>query len=230
MPAARKDTLACLQPPVVRTYTLGEAVPSNGQLLPFGCLCRMSEKGPGRRRCRQKPDRVSDFSCGQNGGNSADDRRPPKPTHVLKLQGTYRPHRHGNRPEPAALPPLGEPPDWVTGTEGMLAIWRNLTAHAPHLRAGDRRQVCTLCLAAYLWERDRTALLEYAAESPPSLHARVLTGARMIMALSKELGLTPLGRARIAMEAAPKAPEEPDPDDTWGRLKSFSILRGGRVE
>jgi hypothetical protein len=29
MPAARKDTLACLQPPVVLTYTLGEAVPSN---------------------------------------------------------------------------------------------------------------------------------------------------------------------------------------------------------
>jgi hypothetical protein len=29
MPAARKDTLACLRPPVVRTYTLGETVPSN---------------------------------------------------------------------------------------------------------------------------------------------------------------------------------------------------------
>lgn len=150
---------------------------------------------------------------------------PPQSPSVARLHGTFRPYRHGNRPEAPQLPPLGDPPDWVIETEGLSAIWRDVTAHAAHLRAADQRQVQTLCFAIYMWERDRRALMEYAAEPPRALLTRVQAGARLIMALSKELSLTPIARQRLLMEG-PRDVEEVDPDDSWGRLRNFSLIKG----
>jgi hypothetical protein len=151
---------------------------------------------------------------------------PPQSPSVARLHGTFRPYRHGNRPEPPELPPLGNPPDWVIETEGLLAIWRDVTDHAAHLRAADQRQVQTLVFAIYLHDRDRVRLLEYATEPPPALLTRVRAGAKLIMALSKELGLTPIARQRLVMEGT-KGVEKADPDDSWERLRNFSLVRRG---
>jgi hypothetical protein len=71
-------------------------------------------------------------------------------------------------------------------------------------------------------------LLEYTAEPPPALQLKVMTGARMIMSLSKELGLTPLSRARLAAEL-PSDNAEVDAGFARARFAYRNLLRGAGV-
>jgi hypothetical protein len=148
---------------------------------------------------------------------------PPISPSIARQRGTFRPYRHGNRAEHPDLPPLGPPPAWFPGE--MTVIWLDIVAASPHLRAPDARAVAALVLAVYLHQRDAVRLLEL-TDPPEKLQTRVMAGARSIMQLSRELGLTSLARARLVEPLS--TGEDEDASTGWELLRSLRVVEGGK--
>lgn len=99
--------------------------------------------------------------------------RPPKPVRIHRLDGTYRPDRHGGRDEPVASGLLTEmqPPAWMS--ERQREIWREILADAPR---GLLRRIDHQLLVNYvelIERRERAAIaqrqVEDVAEMAPLL-------------------------------------------------------------
>ncbi|WP_198376835.1 phage terminase small subunit P27 family [Neoroseomonas rubea] len=169
--------------------------------------------------------------------------RPPKPTALHRLQGSYEPSRHRQR-EAAEPPPIGElspvPPEHLT--EEARRIWIAATPFMMKgvVGAGDAHVVTAFCEAAAMHRRAvrAQALLDANKELPflakgkdgqPTLspYLRLIRQqADAMVRYASELGLSPSARARIgalafAPDAAPLSPSE----DPWG---SFQVIKGGK--
>lgn len=145
---------------------------------------------------------------------------PPSDPKVLKLRGTYRPHRHADLQPPIHAP--GElaalsPPEWF-GPE-LQAIWMRLLEAMPRrlLGAIDRDLLAVLVEATDRHARSSTALREAEAAPPTEASAeaiahltkRVRQAGADVRQTAQALGITPAARQRISVAPAP--PESTDP-------------------
>ena len=115
--------------------------------------------------------------------------RPRKPTALLKLEGSFRRDRHGDRvQEPDA--PLGGPPGHLPA-DARLA-WRQVAGSATWLRRPDRP------LVELYAQLQAAARRDFAAMSAAKLS--------LLAGVAGRLGLGPVDRARV--HAASAAPED----------------------
>lgn len=149
-----------------------------------------------------------DFSCGHYGNRRVGMGRPAKPTALLRLHGTMRPGRHGDRarePKPAGGAP--EAPEWLLPE--ARAEWDRVIAAYAELGILTRLDRGTLGIYCQMWARFAAA--ERADPYVPMPASYIATMAN----IATRLGLDPAGRTRLR---SPEAP--PDPDSPWDRLKA----------
>ncbi|MGL4513819.1 MAG: P27 family phage terminase small subunit [Lacipirellulaceae bacterium] len=123
--------------------------------------------------------------------------RPPKPTSLHLVEGTFRGDRHGERlaePRPDGLP---EVPAWLEGE--ALGHWQEVVPTLVATRVAkalDSHALAMMCTWWAEWRRLRDA--------PPETSGRVyLLGRaqREWSALASRFGLTPADRTRLAADA-----------------------------
>lgn len=166
--------------------------------------------------------------------------RPPKPTALHKLHGTFRQDRQGKRRagEPKPVGDLRDAPDWFT--ESQREGWDYAIQHSPAgllkmidrgmlvlwVEAEDRHRIATETQAK-LNERSRD--LPFLIKSPigmvPSPYVEIIDRAAKIMFRAADaMGFSPVARPRIRVGAAPK---DEDKNDPWARLR---VISGGRKD
>jgi P27 family predicted phage terminase small subunit len=159
--------------------------------------------------------------------------RPPKPTALLKLRGTYESGRHGKRVDgrsAIAVGDLGEPPADLT--ESQEDVWRYAVANMPRgvmkaidrdmlriwVEASDRHNTARLMQAVL----DRDSVLKLLIKTPnglaPSPYNDIMDKcAKTMIRVAQELGFSPVSRARIkadslTIDAEPEDEEDPRVD------------------
>jgi len=162
--------------------------------------------------------------------------RPPKPTALHRLQGTYHTGKHRDRArEPVAEGELDEAPPWFTPAQ--REVWRYALDNAPKgvlkkidlsvlmawVDAFDRHRIAMEMQA----KLDQDASLKLLIRTPQGLisspYNEILdaTGKKMMRAVA-ELGFSPAARPRIhADQAQPKD----DPNNPWAALR---LIPGGK--
>ncbi len=150
--------------------------------------------------------------------------RPPKPIHLHRIGGTFRPHRHGARNEPEAPGLINEVQPRSSMGRRQRQIWREVLGDAPLglLRRIDRQLLVNDVEVVERHERAAIAhrKLDDAARTEPLLsrHGAVVTISPYIRImnhcvlpmtkLQSEMGFTPSARASLGVPMLP-APEEP---------------------
>ncbi len=138
--------------------------------------------------------------------------RPPKPTALLQLQGTYRADRHEKRSrEPRAKGTL-DAPDWLAPE--ARAEWDRVVeayAEAGVVTPLDRAMLATFC---QLWARYVEA--EQAEPYAPVPISHVVSMAN----IANRLGLDPSGRVKLPVQ------EEPDPRPNPWDLPAPTMVSG----
>lgn len=167
--------------------------------------------------------------------------RKPKPTPLHRLQGTYRPDRHGKRATEPQAPATMDvaPPAYLTPDQQIA--WRFAITNAP---AGVLRQIDTTLLRAWVEADDRhrramVAQAEFESRNPRfpllrlnkkgepvvSPYIREIDRAtERLLSLAGELGFSPTARPRLAQrdgESPLSVPTTP-----WTQLR---VLRGGKA-
>jgi len=167
----------------------------------------------------------------------------PKPTALLKLQGTYQKSRH-DRPEPK---PEGElkqrpPPDDLTPAQ--QAIWTSRLAWAPPGMLADLDYDAFASYVQLIDARDRIVTAQRKLDEGKTIPFMVRgKGGHPIVSplfrelqrtiasmtrLAAELGFTPSARTRISVDTTVPAASNPD-DGGWGMLKTFPVIKGGKA-
>tara|TARA_Y100001973_G_C5209218_1_gene344257 strand:+ start:71 stop:496 length:426 start_codon:yes stop_codon:yes gene_type:complete len=124
--------------------------------------------------------------------------RHPKPLSVLKLEGSYRPNRHGKKSHEAITDedPPGRPPN----LKGLGAeIWDYVVeTRSNWIAPSDRLTLEHLC---DLWVLRTEALERYQCD-PESREARTAfrDWSTMFVQVASRFGLTPSDRARLGEE------------------------------
>jgi phage terminase small subunit len=163
--------------------------------------------------------------------------RPPIPTKVHQLKGTYRKSRHDVRagePVPDGVLSADDPPAWMSA--GQRDLWKFAIANAPPslLTPIDGPALSVWCVAADQHavavaaqaRRDANGygpggapLLSHGRDGGMSVspYLRVIdqSGARMLRAAG-ELGFSPGSRPRLGMGTKPKGGD--GADDVWSRF------------
>lgn len=166
--------------------------------------------------------------------------RPPKPTALHKLHGTFREDRQGKRRagEPKPIGDLKAAPDWFT--ESQREGWDYAIRHSPPgllkmidrgmlvlwVEAEDRHRIAT-ATQAELNRRSRE--LPFLIKSPlgmvPSPYVEIIDRAAKIMFRAADaMGFSPVARPRIRINGGQKAEDKRDP---WTRLQ---VIAGGRKD
>jgi phage terminase small subunit len=169
--------------------------------------------------------------------------RPPKPTALLKLQGTLQPVRHANRGDPEAPGDLAHKPapEWMTAAQRDL--WAEILLDAPRELL---RRIDWVVFANYIEIVDRHAKAVMAqrkldeGQALPFLvkgkdcpaispYIRVINHCVLIMRnLQGEMGFTPSARARFKVPDG-RQPNE-DEGTGWELLRSLRVVEGGRKD
>ncbi len=130
--------------------------------------------------------------------------RPPKPTALLRLQGTYRADRHGKRGrEPRARKGTLDAPDWLVPE--ARAEWDRVVeayAEAGIVTPFDRAMLATFC---QLWARFVEAERSEPYEPVPVSHIVSMAN------IANRLGLDPSGRVKLPVQETPDP--QPNPWD-----------------
>jgi P27 family predicted phage terminase small subunit len=181
---------------------------------------------------RTRPPRNQRASC--RGG------RPPKPTLVHKIEGTFQPVRNAGRGDRLEAP--GElsgkrPPAWMDAAQRKL--WREILTDAP---AGVLRRIDAGLLANYVElanryrqlveaqrQLDRAQPMPFLVKSPAgaalSPYLRAINHCVLLMTrLAAEMGFTPAARAGLPLPGA----AESEADDGWASLGRLRVIPGGK--
>ncbi len=130
--------------------------------------------------------------------------RPPKPTALLQLQGTYRADRHGKRArEPQVKRGALDAPDWLAPE--ARAEWDRVVeayADAGVVTPLDRAMLATFC---QLWARFVEAERSEPYEPVPVSHIVSMAN------IANRLGLDPSGRVKLPAQGKPDL--QPNPWD-----------------
>ena len=169
--------------------------------------------------------------------------RPPKPTRLHQLHGTFRPKRHSKRVDgklAAGTGDLDEPPPDLT--ELQEDVWRYCVANMPRgvmkridrdllrvwVEASDRHNTARLMQAML----DRDSKLKLLIKTPDGFAASPYndildkTGKAMIR-VAQEFGFSPISRARINVEPDKSADgDDPERVDPWKLL----VIPGGKTD
>jgi hypothetical protein len=133
--------------------------------------------------------------------------RNPTPTSVLEAKGAFEHDPQRRRHEPECSGELGDPPTSFDAEESQA--WMDVSRMAPIgvLKNADRLLVEVLArLIARNRRKDETGrLVDPLTASEQSL---------IISGLS-QMGLTPVGRAKLASKTAPEKP----PDDNFAKFR-----------
>ena len=168
--------------------------------------------------------------------------RPPKPTMLHKLHGTYREDRNGRPREPIAEGDLDMPPDWLNAEQ--LESWEYAIEHAPPglLRMIDRGVLALWVEAEARHRMASTAqsVLNKGSNAPflikdhngvtiMSPYVEIIDrAAKVMLKCITEMGFSPSARPRIKMpedvgdEGEGETAEVIDP---WAMLR---IIPGGK--
>lgn len=171
--------------------------------------------------------------------------RPPKPTAVHRLQGTFLPARHRGRAraEPPAIGDIpDDPPDWLT--PHAREIWKVVVPYLVKgsIGGGDLHLMASYCDQAATHQRAimAQAKIDGASETPflakgregqviASPYIAIIRRSALAMShLGSELGIGPTARARIgAILLGPDAPPAPagQKEDPWS---AFEVIPGGK--
>ena len=167
--------------------------------------------------------------------------RPPKPTALHLLEGTFNVTRHKKRTaEPKPDGDLGAPPDWLTPSQ--REGWDYALRHAPKgllkmldrgllglwVTAEDRHREAELAQAEL---NRRSAGLPFLIRGANGLEISpyidiIGRTAKIMIQTSDRLGFSPVARPRIQVE--PDEPPDPEGGDTWGALRRFPVIDGGK--
>ena len=135
------------------------------------------------------------MSLGNRGG------RPPTPTSLKLLQGTFRADRH--TADDIKAPPMDlEPPRELTGV--AKAKWMKLAVQLDALgvlKQTDRDALEAYCLLWTRWKK-----LEHDSKRDPTLIGDMVKVFVQVKSLMSELGLTPSGRVRVKASPPDTAP------------------------
>lgn len=166
--------------------------------------------------------------------------RPPKPTVLHKIEGTFQPSRHAERSIESKTEgdlALKSVPEWLS--ESQRALWADILLDAPKevLRRIDWVLFCN-----YIELVDRHAHLVQAQrrlnEGEPwpflikgqhglalSPYLRAINHCVLLMTrLQGEMGFTPASRAGLVVPW----PDEDDIDPGWDELRSLRVFDGGK--
>jgi P27 family predicted phage terminase small subunit len=170
--------------------------------------------------------------------------RKPRPTKLLKLQGTWRHDRHEDRLEPQAPGDLAreEPPAHLT--EAQKARWRWALERAPAniLRSIDREALTAFVVAADLVEQANAAqqLLDRGKQLPfltksdkglPTLSPYVklmLRAVPILLRAAAECGFTPTARAGMKIDDG--AGKSSAAAERWALFDSLGKPKKGEAE
>jgi phage terminase small subunit len=166
--------------------------------------------------------------------------RPPKPTALHLLHGTFEPKRHGKRLDmrsAIAVGDLDEPPPDLT--ESQEAEWRYAVANMPRgvlkkidrdvlliwVEAADRHNTARLMQSML----DRDMKLKLLIKTPeglaPSPYNDILDKtAKIMIRVAHELGFSPVARARI--KADPVTIDAEPEDEADVRTDPWRFLEG----
>ncbi len=157
--------------------------------------------------------------------------RPPKPTKILRLQGTFQPSRHTKRVDPAPPGDLAQmaPPDWMD--EEQKAEWARVLPDVP---PGVLKRINWQMYATFIEQviRHRRAVIAQHKIDANSAQPFLLRGPNgvyvspyigiinrasdKLLRLANELGFTPSARARLIAQ-----PEDEDENaNDWGALRA----------
>jgi P27 family predicted phage terminase small subunit len=169
--------------------------------------------------------------------------RPPKPTQLHQLHGTFRPKRHGKRVDgklAAGTGDLDEPPPDLT--DSQEDVWRYCVANMPRgvMKRVDRDMLMIWCEARDRWntarlmqaELDRDSRLKLLIKTPEGLaaspyHDILDKTSKTMIRVAQELGFSPAARARIKAEPDKGADtDDPERVDPWKLL----VIPGGKTD
>jgi phage terminase small subunit len=146
--------------------------------------------------------------------------RPPIPTELHRVRGTYREHRHGRgrAGEPVAEGDLSNPPRELTSEQKKA--WRYAIAHAPAglLHLIDR-DLLLLWVVTRAHHAKAQRLLEEAetgeAWVASRCHGILNETTKLLLQLVGQLGFSPAARPRLRVEEK----TEIDVDNPWNILR-----------
>ena len=132
--------------------------------------------------------------------------RPPKPTALLQLQGTYRKDRHGKRSREPRAKGILDAPEWLA-PEARAEWDRVVEAYAESgvVTPLDRAMLATFC---QLWARFVEAERSEPYEPVPVSHIVSMAN------IANRLGLDPSGRVKLPVQETPDP--QPNPWDLPG--------------
>src|SRR5262245_11280445 len=132
--------------------------------------------------------------------------RPPTPTSVHKLRGTYRADRHGSRLSSAGS---GRPIRPSHLTADARKHWQAVVPALVAAGVVEKLDTPALTALCELWQVRRVAYAVWLAE-PKSKNARVsfIESDRAWSTAAKEFGLTPAARTKLRVDLSPKRPDE----------------------
>jgi phage terminase small subunit len=148
--------------------------------------------------------------------------RPPKPTVLHRLHGTYHATRHRERADPVAPGELGKPPSWLSRDQARR--FHQLSKQAPRrlLRQADSGMLASYVIVEGLVAEANKARQEQRGEA--DAHLRTLRSfLPMLRQFASELGLSPSGRASVRGAVEP----EVDDADAW-RWRAFDQISNRR--
>lgn len=132
--------------------------------------------------------------------------RPPKPTNILKMQGTARKDRHAERADLQVESGLPEAPEWLSPE--AVEEWNHLVSDSKYksvLGKVDRAAMAIFCQMM-----GRFIQGEKKGEPVQVSHVAALVN------LGAKLGLNPCDRVKLRL------PEPEKPKSAWANLRSGS--------
>ena len=166
--------------------------------------------------------------------------RRPKPTALHRLEGTFNATRHGKGRAREPLPEgdLDAAPAWFS--DGQREGWDYAIRHAPRgllkkldrgvlaiwVLAEDRLRVCSITQERL---NEHSPDLPLLIRGPQGLEVSPYVAiadkmSKTMMQAADRLGFSPVARPRLQIEPV----AEDKGDDTWGALRRFPVIPGGK--
>lgn len=170
--------------------------------------------------------------------------RPPKPTQILKQQGTFEPGRHAGRalrePEAEGNLDFKPPPEWLTPAqrdfwcETLLDAPRDLLKRIDWAMFTEYVQTWDRYVTAVLAQRklDADAPLPFLVKGSngpvTSPYLRQMNHCIVLLTrLQVEMGFTPVARTRIG--AIERDQGDEDAGTGWDTLRKLRVIDGGKT-
>lgn len=140
-------------------------------------------------------------------GKKGSSGRPPKPTEVLKNQGTFRGDRHARRSDTARVSGVPQKPVGLTPQQDF--IWNEVVSFLPPESLGSiDTTIMRDMLRWYAVYSESMSMLEQDIENK-NLRTTATAAWDRFIKLAVEYGMTPVARARLQLNGADEESSDP---------------------